>query len=246
MIGHDDYTHHTSEDTPDKVDPVEIERAEIISAGAVLYLASLDASQAIDLVTLAAANASQRLGLTGRRAQKMISESKSNALSTTWAEAQNTIDHGLVWEKEAVASVLQFNNDKLVRELINQAKNQLTKQHASLAQSLRIVARNRGVKTKNPPSLKKKADTRVVVRLTRGPLGSGIPQSKLSDQDAAWYQTTGRSIGRYSYEIVNFIDGKRTISEIRDGVSAEYGPIETEIVARYIEDLVRAGVAKWK
>ena len=29
----------------------------------------------------------------------------------------------------------------------------------------------------------------------------------------------------YAYEIVNFVDGKRTVGAIRDAVAAEFGPI---------------------
>jgi hypothetical protein len=39
----------------------------------------------------------------------------------------------------------------------------------------------------------------------------------------------------YAYEIVNFIDGKRTVGEIRDAVSAEFGPIALETVSGYLE-----------
>jgi hypothetical protein len=34
---------------------------------------------------------------------------------------------------------------------------------------------------------------------------------------------------------VNFIDGKRTVGEIRDAVSAEFGPIALETVSGYLE-----------
>ncbi|MFH1940597.1 MAG: M28 family peptidase [bacterium] len=246
MIGHGDYTHHTSEDTPDKVDPVELERAEIICAAAVLYLANLDASQASDLVCLAGANAAQHLGLAGRKAVKMVSESSSDDLSAVWTEAQNTVDHALAWEKETVASVLQFNSAKSIKELVKRTEKQLAEQHAFLIQSLRNAVQARGVKSKNPPSLTAKPDPRVPVRLTRGPLGSGIPQIKLTEEEAAWYQREGRAVFRYAYEIVNFIDEKRTVSEIRNAVSAEYSPIQTKLVARYIEDLIKAGVVRWK
>ena len=39
----------------------------------------------------------------------------------------------------------------------------------------------------------------------------------------------------YAYEIVNFIDGKRTVGEIRDAVSAEFGPIPLETVSGYLD-----------
>ena len=39
----------------------------------------------------------------------------------------------------------------------------------------------------------------------------------------------------YAYEIVNFVDGKRSVGEIRDAVAAEYGPIPLDVVADYLK-----------
>ena len=44
-----------------------------------------------------------------------------------------------------------------------------------------------------------------------------------------------------AYEIVNFADGTRTVSEIRDAVSAEFGPVDVKIVAEWLDLLARAG-----
>ena len=67
MIGHSDYTHHTSEDTPDKVDPVELERSEIVATTALLYLSDLAEAEAVDLAYLVGAKAAGRLGACLRR-----------------------------------------------------------------------------------------------------------------------------------------------------------------------------------
>jgi aminopeptidase YwaD len=48
--------------------------------------------------------------------------------------------------------------------------------------------------------------------------------------------------GEYAYEVLNFVDGKRTAGEIRDAVSAEFGPIPFEIVAEYLKALESIGV----
>jgi len=50
----------------------------------------------------------------------------------------------------------------------------------------------------------------------------------------------------YAYEIVNFVDGKRTVGEIRDAVSAEYGPLPMSLVADYLEACAEARVIQWK
>jgi Fe2+ or Zn2+ uptake regulation protein len=44
-----------------------------------------------------------------------------------------------------------------------------------------------------------------------------------------------------TYEIVNFVDGTRTVAEIRDAVSAEFEPVELAAVSEYLDLLARAG-----
>ncbi len=44
-----------------------------------------------------------------------------------------------------------------------------------------------------------------------------------------------------AYEIVNFIDGKRTISDIRDAVMAEFGGVPLPAVVQYLELLAKSG-----
>lgn len=48
------------------------------------------------------------------------------------------------------------------------------------------------------------------------------------------------------YELGNFIDGKRSISDIRDAVSAEFGPIALPVVVDYVERLAKAGAVAIK
>jgi hypothetical protein len=49
-----------------------------------------------------------------------------------------------------------------------------------------------------------------------------------------------------TYEIVNFIDGSRSIADIRNAVSAEFEPLELSAVAEYIDLLARAGAITFK
>jgi hypothetical protein len=50
----------------------------------------------------------------------------------------------------------------------------------------------------------------------------------------------------YAYEIVNFVNGQRTVGEIRDAVSAEYAPLPVNLVADYLNACAEAGVIRWK
>ena len=44
-----------------------------------------------------------------------------------------------------------------------------------------------------------------------------------------------------AYEVVNFIDGKRTVSDIRDAVMAEFGSVGLPAVVQYLEALAKSG-----
>jgi len=48
----------------------------------------------------------------------------------------------------------------------------------------------------------------------------------------------------YAYEVLNFADGKRNAQEIRDAVSAEYGPVPLELVVEYLRALEKIGVVE--
>jgi len=123
----------------------------------------------------------------------------------------------------------------------------LDHQAAALSESVAEVAAGLGLGGGDPPSLPRAADHRVPVRLTRGPLAGGLPASRLPAGRAAWYESASNPLlGDYPFELVNFIDGKRDVTAIRDALSAEFGPLPTEAVARYVEDLVAAGLASWK
>ena len=49
-----------------------------------------------------------------------------------------------------------------------------------------------------------------------------------------------------TYEIVNFIDGARSVAEIRDAVSAEFEPIDPKAVSEYFDVLARAGAVTFR
>lgn len=49
-----------------------------------------------------------------------------------------------------------------------------------------------------------------------------------------------------TYEFVNLVDGKRTLSDIRDLVSAEFGAVPLPAVVEYFDTLTRAGVISFR
>ncbi|KPK82444.1 MAG: hypothetical protein AMS25_02365 [Gemmatimonas sp. SM23_52] len=244
MIGHSDYTHHTSEDTPDKVDPVELERAELIATTALLYLSDLSELEALDLVYLVGANGAERLGAAARRARRLLLAAVEDNPNRAWFEALNTVRHAAEWERETVSSVLHFSETAAVRSAVRAVQDCVGQQEESLVASLEREAGTLGARRAERGEA---VDRRIPVRLTRGPLDFGLPASRLPEADAQWYSSPEFTLGGNArFELVDFIDGTRSVTQIRDVISAEYRPVSIMVVARYLDDLARVGVVGWK
>ncbi len=68
---------------------------------------------------------------------------------------------------------------------------------------------------------------------------AGIETPKLLSYEGLWGGGE-----EYAYEVLNFADGKRSAQEIRDAVSAEYGPVPLEMVVEYLKALEKIGVVE--
>jgi len=248
MFSHSpDYTHHTSEDTPDKVDPVELERCEIIATAAMLYLSNLEPEEAVQLAALSAAKGAGRIGDGFQRGQYLISDADKKSAGKAWAEAVNVLDHAEGIEKGVLKSIFSFNNNETVQSVVTGLEGSHKQQAKSYRTVLAALARKKGATSKTPSAVIKNVDSQVPVRTTRGPLAFGLPTNKLPKAEAAWYSDKDFTLtGEERFELVNFVDGKMTVTEIRNALSAEFRPIRQREVKRYLEDLIKVGVMKWK
>ena len=68
---------------------------------------------------------------------------------------------------------------------------------------------------------------------------AGVATPKLLSYEGLW-----GSGEEYAYEALNFADGKRNAEEIRDALSAEYGPVPLELVVEYLKALAKIVVVE--
>src|SRR5882762_5748572 len=68
---------------------------------------------------------------------------------------------------------------------------------------------------------------------------AGVATPKLLSYEGLWGGGE-----EYAYEVLNFANGKRNTQEIRDAVSAEYGPVSLEMVMEYLQALEKIGVVE--
>lgn len=245
MVHGPDYTHHTSDDTPDKVDPVELQRSETIASGAVYYLSNLDDAQAADLIRLCAANTAKRLGDASRLGAQVVSNAQESRLAEALEEALITVGESGRVGSQALGTIVWYNDDKETRNTVREMQTKAAGDLSFVSDQLKRQAASRNA-GKNVVETGGKSDKRVPIRLTRGPLDFGLPESKLSRGDAARSSDQYQLNGDIRFEAVNFIDGKRTVGEIERALIGEFCRQAFKGVDRFMEDLVKVGVVRWK
>ena len=195
-----------------------------------------------------------RLGAAGHRVHRMLREEdagggvggsgtdvRGEAGAEVRGEAANHLRHHHSWEREALATILNFQDAPGARDAVERVQEGLDAELSRL--SGQLLGQDAGAVI-----LTRETDDRVPTRLTRSSLqmhNLSVPERDLPQDRAAWYGSADNPLtGIHRMEIVNFMDGERTIHQIRDAVSAGYGPVPTAAVARYIDDLVAVGVVE--
>ena len=247
MISHyPDYTHHTTEDTPDKVDPIELERSELIASAVFWTLATLSPEQSVDLANLVAANAQQRLIRDSQRAASWILDSPIEVLEVNYHEARRVIDFALERENQSLQSLLHFSSDEQTFNLIETWGLSLIGQAELQRRTLHAIFYQRAGHLPVPNILsgpERRASKIIPTRLTRGPLAPGVPEFSLGEVRKLWYlEEESKSLDRYL--LVNLIDGNRSILDIRNDLSAMTKPTPLQTVERFIRDLESASVVE--
>ena len=237
---HPDVYIHTTGDRADNIEPTKIKRSAFIAAASGYYLATM-ADRGESLIALSAANAQARLGEDGRRAIAMASTTARSR------DAVNIVGQAVLREQRRLRSITRF--------LRLDASAHVDRLAAGLADSGRTL-----LLTLMPPDeaaafaqagfRKPGPDGRVPVRdaSVKGPLApNGEWVMEKAGAAVAAIAIAGLpNSGDITYEIVNFVDGVRSVSEIRDAVSAEFEPVDLAVVAEYLEVLAKAGAISFK
>ncbi len=213
---------HTDKDLAANIDPTKLTRAAFIAAASGLALANAreqDAAGAWDVV---------RPAITRRTATMLERRASLGA----WDAAILTRQHFMT-ERAVVASMERFFH--LPVAVQRAAESYVTQLEQAAREGTAAAA------------LPSSAAGNVVYRRNaslRGPMsamGYGFLSDKLGAKASALRLPAYRGLyatgDYYAYEALNFVDGKRSVSEIRDALSAEFGPVPLELVAEYLSAL---------
>jgi len=222
---------HTNYDLAANIDPTKLKRAAFIGAVSAWFLANMSDDDVPAVLLLLERNALARTAdLLERRAQL-------SAIDTIAAtDVHFTVERRKVHSVEPFANLSEEAHGEAMQYLADLAKLVAVPQIAAVAGA----GRNQAVYERNPDVM--------------GPMsafGYSYLQDKLSVVEYSELRLrrhTGLwgSSGQYVYETLNFVDGNRTVSDIRDWLTAELGPVPLEVVEEYLAALESIDVIRKK
>jgi hypothetical protein len=210
--------------------PTDLDRASFIAAASAYFLATLPNAGSEALLSHLMVGAHARLAEDGRKAVAMMG-SQQRASGEVLTMFANAIDR----EQRRIASFERFMPqpiDAIVHGRILDMEQDITGVWSSIGITPSPFV---------PPAQRIRGrggeDRRVPARSSAEPLPKvDLPTAFLKFDN----------VDAIVYELGNFIDGQRSISDIRDAVSSEFSPIALPVVVEYFERLAKSGAITLK
>ncbi|HEY4843090.1 MAG TPA: M28 family peptidase [Terriglobales bacterium] len=250
---------HTDHDTLVQIDPTKLRRVALLGAASGYTYAAVGGGTAGALSAFFAARAQVRLAEGFERA-RALAEDDQLPPKDAWYEARNLITQ-ILWREQAELRSFSAYTQSDARGVAGFSKD-LEAQAAMLNGWLDQIAAARGAHDfpAQPPWHGEPDASRVPVRTAEfGPLtfqNDDVLLDRLGSERVRRIKLLQGGSNRllrvqdrgslYAYEIVNFVDGKRSVGEIRDSVAAEFGPIPPDVVADYLKACEEAKIVAFR
>jgi len=246
-----DRYYHTSGDQPEQCDPTQLKRSSLLAAAATVFLMDDSPDRARRLAGEAGARAEARLAGELKRGFDLINASADAAIHGAYKEAVNGMNRALDREGTALDSIKQYSEgaediDGYCQASVAKLKSEQALRLKDLETYYTLSCQARKIPPQRPAlTAEEERAARIVPRreaALKGPVGWGFLREKLKESPPALNLPDLRQTGLITYEVLNFVDGKNSLLDIRNAVSAEFGPVPLQWVEDYIRLLARAGV----
>jgi aminopeptidase YwaD len=249
---------HTDHDTLEQIDATKLRRVALLGAAAGLSFAGANAAQAPVVLPFLAAQAQQRLARGFERAQRLATDANLPPNEASF-EAHNLMAQMLMREQAALRSFAVFTHSHPPE--LAASIGALKAQAANLDLWISAVAAKRGVRSTSAPAWHvTTAGARIPQRIGEfGPLtfqnddvlldrlgSERVRKIRLLNADWSHLLNAQDRGAMYAYEIVNFVDGKRSVAQIRDAVAGEFGPIPLDVVSDYLQACEEAKIIAFR
>ncbi|MGA2768259.1 MAG: DUF4910 domain-containing protein [Candidatus Bathyarchaeia archaeon] len=255
-----DLFYHTSMDTIDKVSEESLKRVGWIAASAALTLANATFETAFQLASETASKGMIRIEEAKREAIEELFKKKQDPklkdkpeelvkeLDRIASHYRSRIEHFAWREQEAAKSVRRLGEspelDASLNEYCRDIEGLANREIARLQEAVSFIAKTLALilPGQPQPAESDKELKLIPKRLFKGTLDFGVLKKTLSEKELEWYEAREKDedLGKKSAEVLNFMNGKRSVYEIMKAVSAEYGETNPEHVLKFLRDLEKA------
>jgi aminopeptidase YwaD len=213
---------HTNYDLAANIDPTKLKRAAFIGAVSAWFLANMSDEDVPAVLALLERNA------LARTADLLERRTHLSAIDTIAAtDVHFAVERRKVHSVEPFANLSEEAHEDAVEYLDGLAQLVAVPQIAGVAGA----GRNETVYERNPD-----------IQGPMGAFGYSYLEDKFGKEETSELRLRSHtgvwgSSGQYVYEALNFVDGNRTVSDIRDWLTAELGPVPLEYVEEYLAAL---------
>jgi hypothetical protein len=227
MIVWPDQWYHTNRDTVDKSDSTQLKRVAFIGAAAAVLMAGAGPDEAQTIVGEVSRRSFERLGEQKAHAEGLLLAADKAKLNDAYRDADNVLGQAIAHEQDMVGSARFFGRgDAALEAVISSQIKGLEEMRAvhgkSLEQFYKSRCQKEGVapaKLAPPTADEMRVAKNVPVRTAKmqGPFDAqGFAAALKTVKDAPAY-ILGRSEGL----VRNYLDGKRSVLDIRNAIAAE-------------------------
>ena len=261
MLGHGDVFHHTNHDTPDKCDPTEMKRIISLALASSLSIANAEDHDALNIAREVFARACSRMTARTNTSIRLIHQcaedpGKRGDLPEIY---NNTTRYPVVHAQIEKANLTEIKelcqedgSKNLIEEMARALDSQARTEYEKINYSHGLYLHQYGIDEKKfrPDEYYQRAAVVIPERQFKGPLPSSVTREKMSEEYRDWMAENGAKIGSNSgsklYEIVNLMDGSRSLLKIRDVISCEFDETDIEFVFRFAQELEKMGLISFK
>ena len=229
-----DEFHHTNIDTPDKLDATELKRINFLSAATALFIVNANDKDAFDLANVVVSNGYGRIMRAFQKGLILLRESVGNNVLDSYKAGLNYIRCCAKREINAVKTVARLAAENRMKTKIKKLSGELTKCEKIALENLEKVYEENcflnDLEVKKPMLTKiekegKKIVPRRIGRFLNLSWQFILNEKNLDDSSQKFLnEFKGEFLDYYIRipELLNFVDNKNNLLEIRDAVAAEY------------------------
>ncbi len=235
-----DAVYHSSDDQPNMMDPTQMKRSAFLMIAVADVFATAGPAEAVAVAELALGHAGKRIGNDLADALGLISSSDATNLGDNYKEALNIIQQAHIREHKDVRSAGSLAiADKTALAQIGQLEQTLSAQEPIDVARVKLAYRAQAARLGVP------AQETIVLNDVEKAAAKMFPAKKANAPAPQGFGggggAAGPLVGYYVQEARNFADGQHSVLEIRNAISAEFGPVPVQNVIDFFRAAEKDG-----